>query len=279
MLRKILLSTALVAAAGSAVAADLPYRTSAPAPYVTAAPIFTWTGFYVGLNAGAAFNNGNGGVATTVNTLVNPIYGIASTGGHKSGFTGGVTAGYNMQFGSFVAGVEGDINYLDRNHNGTVGVFPVAPATAGTDFLVSRGGNSNNYFGTLRARLGFAIDRFLVFGTGGLAFGGSGNNSGSVLQRDYAIAPGVPNIHALPGSGGSNSNVGWALGGGVEYAFTNAWTIKAEYLHVSLGGNHNTTFVTTSGAPQNPAYAGGQFISINNSNKFDVVRAGLNYRF
>ena len=153
MLRKILLSTALVAAAGSAVAADLPYRTAAPATAYVAAPIFTWTGFYVGLNAGAAFNNKNTGSIGSFG-LVAPNNAIYTGGGSSSdtGFTGGVTAGYNMQFGSFVAGVEGDINYLDRKSGGN-GVFP-APrdVTAGfddrTDFAVSRG-NGSNYFGTL----------------------------------------------------------------------------------------------------------------------------------
>jgi outer membrane immunogenic protein len=264
--------------AGSAFAADLPARVAAPAPYI-AAPIFTWTGFYVGLNAGAGWNNGNNGVSTTVNTVVNPIYGFNNNSNNNTGFTGGVEAGYNMQFGSFVAGVEADINYIDRNRNGSGGVFPTAPAGAGTDFLVSQGGNSNNWFGTLRGRLGFAFDRFLVFGTGGLAFGGNSGNGGSVLQRNYSIAT-VGTPFALTGTGGnSSSNVGWALGGGAEYAFSNSMSFKVEYLHVSLGNNHNQTFTTASGGALNPAYAGGQLISVNNKNKFDIVRAGVNFRF
>src|SRR4051794_28034960 len=149
MLRKILLSTALVAAAGSAFAADLPARV-APAPYYAAAPVFTWTGFYVGLNAGAAFNNKNTGSIFTTG-LTAPNNAIYTGGGNSndSTFTGGVTAGYNMQFGSFVAGVEGDINYLDRKNGGN-GAFPAPVDVNGaggftdrTDFAVSRGGNNN----------------------------------------------------------------------------------------------------------------------------------------
>ena len=91
-----------------------------------------------------------------------------------------------MQFGSFVAGVEADINYIDRN-NGSTGSFPsVASPAVGTDFRVSRG-NGDNWFGTVRGRLGFAFDRALIYLTGGLAYGeqkltvpavGSGSDGG-----------------------------------------------------------------------------------------------------
>lgn len=305
MLRKILISTSLVAVAGSAVAADLPYRTAAPAPAYVAAPIFTWTGFYVGLNAGAAFNNKNTGSIFTTG-LTPPNNSIYTGGGNSNdtAFTGGVTAGYNMQFGSFVAGVEGDINYLDRKNGGS-GAFPT-PANVGpgfddrTDFAVSRG-NGSNYFGTLRGRLGFAFDRALVYGTGGLAFGGKIGGTG-VNQRDYSEnctnvtvglvttcnANGTFTTNATRGlasSGGNNSNVGYALGGGLEYAFTNSISLKAEYLHVSLGDNSRTfTTLASAAGPGGVPAAGstmpaGNKITISDRNKFDVIRAGVNFRF
>jgi hypothetical protein len=131
MLRKILFSTALVAVAGSALAADLPYRTAAPAPYV-AAPVFNWTGFYVGVNAGAAFNNRNAGsIATSGLSAPNNVFYTDAGNSNDASFTGGVTAGYNMQFGSFVAGVEGDVNYLNRRKGGS-GVFPAPVDFVGT---------------------------------------------------------------------------------------------------------------------------------------------------
>jgi outer membrane immunogenic protein len=296
MIRNILLSTVLTLAAGSAFAADLPYRTAAPAPYIAAAPIFTWTGFYVGLNAGAAFNNQNNGTFTTTGlTAPNNVIYTGGSGSSNTAFTGGVTAGYNMQFGSFVAGVEGDINYLDRKRGGN-GVFP-APTnvSAGfddrTDFATTRSGGSN-YFGTLRGRLGFAFDRALIYGTGGLAFGGRGGSTG-IAQRDYyenCTTPGgggacaangtftVTNTRALSSGGNSNSNVGWALGGGVEYAFTNSISFKLEYLHVKLGNNSHT-FSTLASAAPGATMAAGNTITVRDNNKFDVVRAGINYRF
>ena len=270
--RSALLASAVLGSTGAAFAADLPART-APAPYI-AAQIFTWTGFYVGLNAGGGWNNGNGGISTNVNTAVNPIYGGGSSS--HDGFTGGVQAGYNMQFGSWVAGVEADINYLDRKVSGS-GSFPTAPAGAGTDFVVNRTGGDNNWFGTVRGRLGYAFDRFLIFGTGGLAFGGN-NHGASVSQRNFsALTVGAP--FSLNGSGDDNSNIGWALGAGGEYAFTNSISFKVEYLHVALGNNHSSSFTTASGAPLNPGYGGGQVINVSDRNRFDIVRAGVNFRF
>jgi outer membrane immunogenic protein len=288
MLRNLLLSTVLVASAGSALAADLPYRTAAPAPYV-AAPMFTWTGFYVGLNAGAAFNGNNSGSISSFGLIApnNAIY-TGGGGSDDASFTGGATAGYNMQFGSFVAGVEADINYLDRQSGGN-GVFPApvdvngaAGFTDRTDFAVTRGGN-DNWFGTLRGRIGFAFDRALIYGTGGLAFGGKTGGFG-VTQRDYienGLTPGngtfTSTTRGLVGTGGSDNNIGWTLGGGLEYAFTNSISLKAEYLHVNLGDN-TRTFTTLASAPGTTMTAGNT-ITVRDTNKFDVVRAGVNFRF
>jgi outer membrane immunogenic protein len=260
MFRKLLLSTALVAAAGSAFAADLPYRTAAPAPYV-AAPIFTWTGFYVGLNAGAGFNNKNNGYvtngfgATTVFTTTGGGFGS----NNDAGFTGGAQAGYNMQFGMFVAGVEGDINYLDRGNDERF----IVSDNFGRTYTFNRG-NSNNWFGTARGRVGIALDRFLPYVTGGWAFGGKqGGVNGSF------VTTGVAGSTVLVNNGGSGSSSGWTLGGGLEYAFSNNMSVKIEYLHVKLGNNNSQFAVNTTGG----------VFSFKNENKFDVVRAGVNFRF
>jgi outer membrane immunogenic protein len=257
--RSALLASAAILTAGSAFAADLPARV-APAPYI-AAPIFTWTGFYVGLNAGAGFNGSNN------NGFVTNGFGgttFVTTGGgsnNDAGFTGGAQAGYNMQFGSFVVGVEGDINYLDRGNNGSVS----AVGTDGYTYTFNRG-DSNNWFGTVRARLGFAFDRALIYGTGGFAFGGkNGGVNGSYVLTNSNGTP-----VALVGNNSDGSSTGWALGGGVEYAFTNAWSAKLEYLHVSLG-NHNNNLAFVSNGTTN--------FNFHDNNKFDVVRVGVNYRF
>jgi len=192
------------------------------------------------------------------------VYGTINSN-NSAGFTGGVTAGYNWQMGSsFVMGVEGDLNYIDRNNGGSVAVPAVIPGGTGTYFLVNRG-NQNNFFGTLRARLGFSFDRALIYATGGLAFGGSGGDTNATYFTTGGPVGGV----VINGGTNNNNNVGWALGAGAEYAFSNAWSVKLEYLHVDMG-SHNRTFYQ-------PATT--NFITINSDNKFDVVRAGVNFRF
>jgi outer membrane immunogenic protein len=266
MLRKILLSTVLIAAAaGSAAAADLPRRGVAPAPYL-AAPVFTWTGFYVGLNAGAGFNNKHNGFVAgpgfTGGTAISTVGGgFGDNGNNDAGFTGGVQAGYNFQISPmFVVGVEADINYLDRGNDRDVIV------TDGTSDYRFHRGDSNNWFGTVRGRVGLAFDRFLPYFTGGWAFGGKqGGVSGTYIATGTTGA-GV----ALVGGGDSGSSSGWTLGGGVEYAFSNNMSFKVEYLHVKLGDN-NTQLAVASGTTS--------YFAFKNENKFDVVRAGVNFRF
>ncbi|MDB5643190.1 MAG: porin family protein [Hyphomicrobiales bacterium] len=292
MLRTQIITLALIGNAGIALAADLPSRV-APAPFV-AAPVFTWTGFYLGLNAGAGFNVKRDPSLSSSVPLT--IY-TGSSGNDSTPFTGGVTAGYNMQFGSFVAGVEADINYLRRPTSGA-GIFP-APAnlTPGYDNRVDfalRSGSPRDWFGTARGRLGFAFDRVLVYGTGGVAF--SGKQSYSVDQREIFettttsapfVASGsfVTNPTRSLGSNGSNSKVGWALGAGAEYAVTNAISLKLEYLHVDFGRT-SQTFTTIANAPNATVgqtaggiYGGGDQITVKQKNNFDLVRAGVNFRF
>ncbi len=202
--------------ATSASAADLPRAyTKAPA---YAPPVgYNWTGFYIGANAG---------------------YGWSSDGfaGDTNGFVGGGQIGYNWQaVGSpFVFGLEADFQGADLENSADAG---------GGVTLNAR----TNAFGTVRGRIGYAWDRFMLYGTGGFAY-----------VRNEVSATG-------PGGSISNSeyNSGYTLGGGIEWAAWDRWSVKAEYLYVhsddasvNLGG---VTFV--------------------GDNNFSVVRAGLNYRF
>lgn len=241
----LLAAAPLALAAASANAADLPSRYAPPTPFVSV-PVFTWTGFYVGVNAGYGWNANNNA------TVLVPGGGYASSGsGSNGGFVGGGQIGYNYQFTpgtGLVIGVEGDLQYADLGGNNG---YPYSS------------GSNGNYFGTVRARLGYAFDRFLVYATGGFAYGDVGNNSG----YPYVASTTVP---AYYGSNGNGSSGGWTLGGGVEYAFTNNLSAKVEGLYVSLGRNGGT------------AYAAAPYYSVatgTNRNEFGVVRAGLNYKF
>jgi len=136
----------------AASAADLPSRV-APAPIYTPVPIFTWTGFYVGVNAGIGFNNSDDG------DLVFGGVPVIGDSDDDAGFVGGAQAGYNYQIGSFVVGLEADIQYADFggvNYDfGPLGIYE---------------NNNDDWFGTVRARAGVAFDRALIYATGGWAF-------------------------------------------------------------------------------------------------------------
>ncbi|MEE1611984.1 outer membrane protein [Microvirga sp. CF3016] len=152
-MKKILLSSvALLGLATGAMAADLPSR-RAPAPIVAAVPVFTWTGFYVGVNAGYGWN--------TNDDIV--IGGVRYDIDDEGGFVGGAQAGYNYQIGSFVVGLEGDIQYADFGGDDDF------DGILGEDF------DRSDWFGTVRARAGVAFDRALIYATGGFAFADDAN--------------------------------------------------------------------------------------------------------
>jgi outer membrane immunogenic protein len=161
--------------------------------------------------------------------------GWSTTGSFNlSGAVAGGTAGYNWQVGSAVVGLEGDLDW--SNLRGTTSAL--CPAGCST---------SNDWLGTFRGRAGYAFDRFMPYVTGGLAVGDI-----------HATTPGF--------AGATQTNAGWAVGGGVEVALTNNWSAKAEYLHVDLG-NLNCGF-NCGTTPNNN-------VSVRN----DEVRGGLNFRF
>jgi outer membrane immunogenic protein len=150
----------------------------------------------------------------------------------SGGLVGG-TAGYNWQLGQAVLGLEGDIDW--SHMTGTI-VCPGGSCTT-----------SDSWLSTVRGRVGYAFDRFLPYVTGGLATGDI-----------RAAAPGLP--------GGTNTNAGWTVGGGVEVALPGNWSAKAEYLHVDLGAFN--CGADCGGAPNE-----------NVSLRDDVFRAGVNYHF
>jgi outer membrane immunogenic protein len=189
-MKKILLaSVALFVFAGAASAADLPVRAAPPAPIIAAVPVFTWTGFYVGVNAGYGWNAND---SITVG-------GVTFDLDDEGGFVGGAQAGYNYQIGSFVVGLEGDIQYADFGGDDRFDFDG--------DGILDDDFNTSDWFGTVRARAGVAFDRALIYATGGFAF--------------------------------ADNATGWTVGGGLEYAFTNNLSAKIEGLYVNLDQDDN----------------------------------------
>jgi len=224
MKRVLLSGVAMAALVGSAAAADIPRRVEQPAkaPATYVAPIYNWSGFYAGINGGWG-----GGDAEITGT---PGPGSFDVSG---GLVGG-TLGYNWQIGQAVFGLETDLNW-----SGIDGTAACGALTCGV---------SNNWLGTARGRLGYAIDRVMPYVTGGLAFG-----------EVEATATGL--------AGASSTQTGWTVGGGLEFALAAPWTAKLEYLYVDLGDFN-------CGASCGVATGSGDV-----SFKTHIARAGLNFRF
>jgi len=245
-MRKLLVGIAsaatVLAAAGSARAADMAVK--APLPPV-AAPLFSWTGFYLGANLGAAWAQRN----------VTDLFGNTFSRNSDARFIGGGQLGYNWQTGSFVLGVEGDIDGIVSNNNngatvviGGVGPFAVTSSNA-------------NWVATLAARFGWAVDHWLFYGKAG---GGWVGNTGGFTVTNVATGASV-------GSGGGSSTGGWLVGGGVEYAINNNWSVKGEYDFIGLG--HRNFAV--------PVVVGGGLVDTftSSSRNVQMVKFGFNYAF
>jgi len=190
----------------SAQAADMNYGSRAP--YTVNQPLnaYSWAGPYLGGNLGYAWGS------------------VENNPTKPSGFAGGVQAGYNWQQGGpWVFGVEGDIQ------------------VSGAEQTFAPWKFSNPWFGTLRGRVGYALNNVMFYGTGGLAFG-------ELRATTFGLSE-------------SHTNAGWTAGVGAEMGFAPNWSAKVEYLYVDLS---STNFVVTGAS---------------NGYRFGLIRAGVNYRF
>ncbi|MCK0196696.1 outer membrane beta-barrel protein [Ancylobacter sp. 6x-1] len=196
----------VVAAAMAAAAPAFAADLSYPAPAYAQpayAAPFTWSGFYVGANGGYGWGN-------------------VDHGGKPDGGIVGGQLGFNWQGASpIVLGFETDLQYS----------------------AMESGPYSLDYFGTARLRAGYAINQLLIYGTGGLAYGGG--------------------EYKLGGLSSDKSHIGWALGAGAEYAINQNWSVKGEYLRIDLSSE---TYSSVEG-PQDIGVTG------------NLLRAGVNYRF
>ncbi len=218
----------LVGAGSAAFAADLsagPVYTKVPR-MVSAA--YNWSGFYVGVNAGALWTNHD------FSTLVDPGTGLhipdnlsavsaAGTGGNsKTGFIGGGQIGYNWQApgSSLVVGLEADLSGASSNST-RAGAGSIVASLSTNPFSTS---NSAKYdwLATARGRLGYSADKSLIYITGGLA----------VADLKLASAYSTTLFDGAGAASRSTTKAGWTLGAGWEYAFAPAWSAKLEYLYV-----------------------------------------------
>ena len=190
-------ATATIGVATAAPAADLGARGYNRAP-AYAAPLYNWTGFYLGAHIGGAFSGGN-----SFNGLVLSDY--------DARLLGGVQTGVDWQFaGNFVVGAEGQYSWLGQNNLNAV--FPAG-------FVYN---NNQRALASVTARFGYTFGAALVYVKGGYAYS---DNSETLTFA------GAPVAFALDSS---HSN-GWTVGGGVEYMFAQNWSAKAEYQYYNFG--------------------------------------------
>ncbi|MGA9214509.1 MAG: carbohydrate porin [Methylocella sp.] len=242
-----LLAAVTAIVSGSAFAADL---TAPP-------PAFTWTGFYLGANAGGVLSPGN--PAFQSQGFGSSAFDLPANGGAKAGFTGGFQAGYNYQIGSLVPGFETDFNYLGNCRDGTFAAPPAyAPLGIGSYTL---SGGCSHYSGTMRGRLGYAFDRALLYATAGIAYGGN-RDPGAV-----ALNPPAPGNYFAAGASHS-ARTKYVFGAGLEYALSDHWFARAEYLYVNLG-RIDQFFENGAGL----GFTSSQF------NQNHIFRMGLDYGF
>lgn len=225
-----------------------------------------WNGFYAGVNAGGTWGDAD----TNTSCLDNQFGGafctaIAAEGAlpfnmsnDLNGFIGGVQAGYNVQRGLMVFGVEADIAWTSidsntSNSNGATASFLPSVTTASQEL---------NWLGTVRGRLGYAVHgNMLLYATGGLAYGNVDNSYSHVFTNgDYARAS------------QSKTKAGWTVGGGGEYGF-GRWSLKGEYLYYDLGDETLSAQAIDANGFRNNLYLDSEY-----ETKGHIVRVGLNFK-
>ncbi len=289
----IIAAVSTIALTQIASAADLPRKAPAYVP-PPPPPVYSWTGFYIGLNGGYGWRDGS-----QINFTANDPYAVAFLAGgvgigdtpvvppanRLSGGFGGGQIGYNWQFNpKWLIGVEADFQGSSIDGTGTTASLVSAPtltATVSADQHV-------RWFGTVRARLGFlAQDNLLIYGTGGFAYGRideninvgvAGTTGGLVIVGIGAfnascVAPAITTVSPNCFIGASSRTAtGWTAGAGAEYAVSRNVTVKVEYLYVNLGGGDSFNVVAQDPAPSTFRAAWG-------TADFHTIRAGLNYKF
>lgn len=284
IMKSLLAGVATLAAIGTASAADLPRR-QAP-PVFVSVPVFTWTGLYFGTHSSYTFSDSQNirTLGNNVNTARNvelqrraPNFKAEQDGIGNIG--GGL--GFNYQFtpgSGFVVGAEADVTWTDIGKRRDY----LGPAIVENNFVRDPSSYRNrlNYLGTVQGRLGYAFDRFLVYGTGGFAYGEV------KYQSDFFTGAG-----ALAYTGRfKGMETGYVYGGGIEYAIptdsflnrfnfiggligASAITLKAEYLRYDLGSRNVLVNNTGLGGAATGSY-NSRFNTEGN-----LIKAGFNYKF
>jgi|ERR1041385_6354371 len=264
-MRVILGSVAALAMISAASAADLPYKAPPPAPVM--APVWNWSGFYIGINGGYSWGRSSRDL-----NFFNPLNGVTiatGTGGGRDlngGLFGG-QVGYNWQASNWVFGLEADAQWTGQRGSTTVlcpvaGCFPTV-VPGGT---VASLEDKLQWFATFRGRVGVTVTpSVLLYATGGGAWG----EVQSTLGLGGFTATGIPVTVA---GTTSTDRFGWTVGAGIEAMFSPNWSAKIEYLYLDMGSISNSVVLPT---------AAGFPLGANVTSRItdNIIRAGINYHF
>jgi outer membrane immunogenic protein len=238
----VLVATSMTANAADVTARPAPY---APPPPVYAPPPFSWTGFYLGGNIGGAWANRD---------VTDTLLGVNFNNGNNNGvFIGGGQLGFNWQVSNFVLGFEADIDGAANNNDNTGTVF--IPAV-GTIQVTS----NNRWITTLAARFGVTNGYWLFYGKAGGGWVGNDDFTVTNLTTGASIT-----------AANNNTNSGWLVGAGIEWAFAPNWSAKVEYNYLGLD---DRTFTVPAGSP----FLAGDTFTQSNRN-IQMVKVGINYLF
>jgi outer membrane immunogenic protein len=286
------LSIALVATVSAvaftqvALAADMPVK----APVAPVAAPYNWTGFYVGGNVGYSWATADNDLSISQQANPSLFATLSGTDSNKlKGVIGGVQAGYNWQFNpNWLLGVEADFQASGQKGTTVYGATIIIPSGLGNNPATVTDSHKLDWFGTVRGRLGVTSDRWLVYATGGLAYG-QVKVSGSVQPaNDFSFVANAPIVWDQ-----STTKVGWTIGAGVENALSGNWRWKIEYLYVDLGSvtaNASGGVGTIANNPPGNCYAavgapGCTPMNVPASGTVtsklvdNIVRVGINYKF
>jgi outer membrane immunogenic protein len=219
----------------------------------------SWTGFYVGLSAGYSWGRWNGDLTFDPGTGPLPVFDPSNRTISANGWLGGAQAGFNYQLGSWVLGLESDVSWTSLKGANTF--------VTSAGFMAWNISNRLDWFSTVRGRAGYAIDKFLIYATGGGAFGQTNSNE-IVTQVLPPLVTAVASVR--------ENHVGWTAGGGVEWLYSRNLSFKLEYLRVDLGSAPYRFIGTVVVAVPPMPHTTDSFPA---DLAFQIVRAGVNYRF
>jgi outer membrane immunogenic protein len=248
MLRVCLLSCVALTALSAVdrtLAADLSRAMPVKAPAIAPAPIYDWSGIYVGGHVGGALDHRDVAVYSTVTGAL-----LTTGSGDIGSAAGGGQIGFNYVVApNWVVGIEADVSATDLG-----GQTPITTYATGSD----QHSNKLDLFGTARGRVGYAWNNVMLYGTGGFAWA---NEKISRTQLTGTLAASTTGTV----ESATHTATGWAAGGGIAWGFAGNWIARLEYLHLDVG---TESFVFPLARQRNDAAV-----------TIDTVRVGLDYKF